>query len=48
MGIVFIFWVVYSFCLSLGYGGMIPAPVAAWTANLIFTCVSVFGLLNIE
>jgi len=48
MGIVFIFWVVYSFCLSLGYGGLIPAPVAAWTANLIFTCLSVFGLLNIE
>ena len=48
LGFVFLFWVVYSFCLSLGYGGIIPAPVAAWVANVIFTCVGIFGLLNIE
>ena len=48
MGIVFLFWVVYSFCLSLGYGGMIPAPIAAWAANVIFACLSAFGLLNVE
>ena len=48
LGFVFLFWVVYSFCLSLGYGGIIPAPVAAWIANVIFACVGVFGLLNIE
>jgi lipopolysaccharide export system permease protein len=45
---VFLFWVVYSFCLSLGYGGMLPAPLAAWIANVIFACLGTFGLLNVE
>jgi lipopolysaccharide export system permease protein len=45
---VFLFWVVYSFCLSLGYGGLLPAPLSAWTANVIFACLGTFGLLNAE
>ena len=48
IGIMFLYWVLYSFCLSLGSGGIIPAPVAAWTANLIFACVGLVGLLNVE
>lgn len=48
LGFVFLFWVVYSFCLSLGYGGIIPAPAAAWVANAVFACLGVFGLLNVE
>jgi lipopolysaccharide export system permease protein len=42
IGIAFLYWVFYSFCVSLGYGEMLPPVVAAWTANLVFLC---FGFL---
>ena len=48
MGIMFLYWVTYSFCMSLGYGGMLPPFIAAWTANFIFTCVALFYLINAE
>lgn len=48
LGIMFLFWVVYSFCLSLGHGGILPAPVAAWMANFIFACLGLLGMLNVE
>jgi len=48
IGIVFVYWVFYSFCLSLGYGGIVPPPVAAWAANLVFACLGLFGVLSIE
>lgn len=48
LGIAFLYWVLYSFCVSLGYAGMIPSSLAAWTANLIFLCFGVFTLLNAE
>ncbi|CAB5079446.1 Lipopolysaccharide export system permease protein LptF [Olavius algarvensis associated proteobacterium Delta 3] len=38
IGVAFIFWIFYSFCLSLGYGEVLPPWVAAWTANIIFLC----------
>jgi lipopolysaccharide export system permease protein len=36
MGLAFIYWVLHSFTISLGYGGIIPPPAAAWTANVVF------------
>ncbi len=36
IGTSFIYWIFYSFCLSLGYGGILPPLVAAWTANIVF------------
>jgi lipopolysaccharide export system permease protein len=48
IGIAFLYWIFYSFCVSLGYGEMLPPVVAAWTANLIFLCFGVFTLLNAE
>ena len=50
LGIVlmFFFWVAHSFCMSLGYGGMLPPFVAAWLANLIFACLAIFNLINVE
>jgi len=39
---VFFYWIFYSFCLSLGYGEMLPPFIAAWAANLVFLC---FGIL---
>jgi lipopolysaccharide export system permease protein len=44
----FLYWGIYSFCLSLGYGDMLPPFIAAWTANTLFFCVGGILLLNIE
>ncbi|MEJ2038429.1 MAG: LptF/LptG family permease, partial [Desulfosarcinaceae bacterium] len=38
IGIIFVYWIFYSFCLSLGYGNLLPPLVAAWLANILFTC----------
>lgn len=45
IGIAFLYWIFYSFCVSLGYGGMIPPLIAVWTANLIFLCLAILNLL---
>ncbi len=44
----FIYWSFYSFCLSLGYGHVLPPIVAAWIANLIFFCAAGLAVFNIE
>jgi lipopolysaccharide export system permease protein len=44
----FFYWIFYSFCLSLGYGEMLPPVIAAWTANLVFMCFAVITLLNAD
>lgn len=46
--VVFLYWVLNSFCLSLGYGGMLPPIIAAWISNIIFSCYAVLNLLNAE
>ena len=48
LGVAFLYWVLYSFCVSLGYGEMLPSVIAAWAANLIFLCFGGFTLLNAE
>ncbi len=48
IGIAFLYWTFYSFCLSLGYGEILAPVVAAWTANLIFFCFAVLLLLHAE
>ena len=48
LGVAFLYWVLYSFCVSLGYGEMLAPGIAAWAANLIFLCLGVFTLLNAE
>lgn len=44
----FLYWSVYSFCLSLGYGGLLPPWLSAWTANFVFACSAGLMLLNLE
>jgi lipopolysaccharide export system permease protein len=46
--IAFFYWVFYSFCLSLGYGEMLPPLVAAWTANIVFICLGFLILMTVE
>jgi lipopolysaccharide export system permease protein len=48
IGIAFLYWIFYSFCLSLGYGGMLPPVVAAWTANVVFMSFALFKLMGTE
>ena len=48
IAIIFLYWIFYSFCLSLGYGGLLPPVIAAWMANLIFLSLGGFILLNAE
>ncbi|MGA8178692.1 MAG: LPS export ABC transporter permease LptG [Desulfobacterales bacterium] len=48
IGTAFIYWIFYSFCLSLGYGEMLPPAVAAWTANVAFFCFGALTLLNAD
>ena len=46
LAIAFAYWIFNSFCLSLGYAEMMPPVVAAWVANVVFACISIFLLLN--
>ncbi len=48
IGIGFIFWVFHSFCLSLGYGSILPPVVAAWMANLVFFCAGLLLIMHAE
>ena len=48
MVVVFLYWISQSFCLSLGYGGVLPPFIAAWISNFIFICFAIFNLLNAE
>jgi lipopolysaccharide export system permease protein len=45
---VFIYWTFYNFCLSLGYGTVLPPLLAAWIANLIALCGAALLLLNAD
>ncbi|MFH1980552.1 MAG: LPS export ABC transporter permease LptG [Pseudomonadota bacterium] len=48
VAVAFLYWVFHSFCLSLGYGEMLPAWGAAWVANLVFICLSSFLMMTAE
>ena len=48
IGLAFLYWVFSSFCMSLGYGEMLPPWIAAWMANFLFFCFCGFLLLNAE
>lgn len=46
--VAFLYWIFYSFSLSLGYGEMLPPVMAAWAANILFGCLGIFMIMNIE
>ena len=48
IGTALLYWILHSLCVSLGYGAMLPAFVAAWAADLVFVCLGVLLLLNAE
>ncbi len=46
--IAFMYWISYGFCLSLGYGEILPPVISAWTTNLFFLGFGVLYLVNTE
>lgn len=46
LGIAFLYWVVFSFFISLGYGNMLHPIPAAWMANLLFLGVGSLAVLK--
>jgi lipopolysaccharide export system permease protein len=48
IAVAFLYWILYSFCMSLGYAGMLPPPLAAWIANIVFISagIAVFIFLD--
>ena len=46
--VMFLYWVMHGFCLSLGYGGLLPPIISAWISNIIFSCYAVLNLMNAE
>ena len=43
-----VFWSFYSFSLSLGFTGIIPAPIAAWSAQVAFFLLGLAALMLIR
>ena len=48
LGIVFFYWIFNSFCVSLGYGEVLPAWFAVWVANFTFLCFGLYTLMKAE
>jgi lipopolysaccharide export system permease protein len=46
IGTAFIYWVFYSFCLSLGSGGILNPLLAALIPNFLFFCFGIITILN--
>ncbi len=46
--ISFLYWVVFSFCLSLGKAEVLPPFIAAWVGNFIFALVGVYLFLSVR
>ncbi len=41
ISIAFMYWIFYSFCVSLGYGGILPPLISVWLANFVFLCMGI-------
>lgn len=48
IAMAFIYWMVYSLFIALGYAGVIPPLIAAWATNLVFLCFGAIALLNAQ
>jgi len=44
IGLAFLYWTAYGLFVSLGYGGVLPPPVAAWTTNAVFLFFGIYLL----
>ena len=48
LAITFLFWIFNSLCLALGYAEMLPPVVAAWIANVVFSCAAGLLVFNVS
>ncbi len=48
IAIAFLYWIFQSFCLTLGYGEILPPLAAAWGANFVFLGGGMLLLINSE
>ena len=46
--IAFLYWIMYGFCLSLGYGSILPPVISAWITNIFFLSCSILYLMHTE
>jgi lipopolysaccharide export system permease protein len=44
----FTFWILFAVTVSVGQTGMLPPPVAAWAANILFGALGIYLLLRVE
>ncbi len=47
LAVAFLYWTFYSFTMSLGYGAVLPPPVAAWLANCVFSILALIMLIKL-
>lgn len=48
IGIAFVYWIIFGFCLSMGYAGLLPPVIAAWGVNFIFLCLAGYLLISAD
>jgi len=48
IAIAFLYYIVLSFCISIGYGGILPPVLAAWAAHIIFLCAGGLALISAQ
>lgn len=48
MVVAFLYYIIRTFFITLGYGGYLPPVVAAWAANILFLCGGGLLLINAE
>jgi len=45
LAVAFSYWVIHSFCLSMGKGDVMGIVISAWTTNVLFACIAVTSVL---
>ncbi len=48
IGAAFLYWIVYSFCLSMGHNGSMNPLSSAWLSNILFVAFSSLMLVHVE
>jgi lipopolysaccharide export system permease protein len=48
LGLAFLYWIAFSFSLSMGYAGMLPPIIAAWGVHLFSLGLAGFLLINAD
>ncbi len=44
----FVYWMIFSFCLSLGRASVLPPVLSVWFANFVFGLTALYMVLNVR